>query len=338
VVTDVEGRMRRVIGLTASGLGTFFVVVALLMHFYVVGVAVKFPLNEYLVSTLVGHNVSYFSVAKLNELSGVTMQVTATVEGDVAAGTSTRAVWTEFSYAYDQTNGLIYQYSIQRLAFDRRTGVLIGNCCGDSIGTDTALHLSGQGYVWPFNTQKRTYQVFDTTLLKPEPATYQGTATIDGITTYKFVEQVPPTQYTTQTLPGSLVGESQPSVTLGQYYQATNTSWVDPVTGAPVETEKNQQVTLRDSTGAVRLNLFSGDLKMTPASIAASAKMVKSDDTKANLVITTVPLIAGLLGIVLLAFGLVLVLRRRPEYEEEGPLDDDEEDMSSDDEATQAAD
>lgn len=304
--------MRRAIGLTASGFGAFLIVLGLLMHFVVVGEAVKFPLNEYEISSLVAHNASYFSLKQLNELSGVTMQVTGTVEGDVAAGTSTRAVWTEFSYVYDKTNGTAVQYSTQRLAFDRRTGALI-NCCGDYIGTNHALHPSGQGYVWPFGTQRKTYEVFDTTLLRPEPATYQGTATIDGLTTYKFVEKVPATRYSAQTLPGSLVGMSGASVTLGQFYQATNTTWVDPVTGVPVQLDENQQISLRDSSGAARLVLLSADFRSTPASVASWVKSVRADDTKAQLVSTIIPVIAVLAGLVLLALGCVLALGRRNE-------------------------
>ena len=96
--------------------------------------------------------------------------------------------------------------------------------------------MSGWAHVWPLGTQKKTYQVFDTTLLKPVPTTYAGTAVVDGETTYKFVETVTPTQAGTQTLPGSLVGiKDQQSVTLPEYYSATTTEYVDPTTGAPVE-------------------------------------------------------------------------------------------------------
>src|SRR5215831_1419801 len=80
------GRMRRLTGFVAAGLGTFLLVVALLMHFYVPGVITKFPLNTYTVSTLLGHNVSYFSPSQLTELSGVTMRATNTTEGDGSAG------------------------------------------------------------------------------------------------------------------------------------------------------------------------------------------------------------------------------------------------------------
>src|SRR5580698_10041152 len=185
--------MRRVTGLILSALGTFLIVLALLTRFVVVGETVKFPLNENSITTLTASNASYFSPAKLAELTGVTMEDTLTVQGDNAAGSSSRAVWNEFSYVYDETNGQSVQYGTERLAFDRRTGELV-NCCGAYIGTNTSVKMSGQGYVWPFGVQKKTYMIFDTTLLKPMPTTYQGTAVVDGITAYKFVENVQPTQ------------------------------------------------------------------------------------------------------------------------------------------------
>ena len=167
--------MRRVAGLVLSALGAFLIVLALLTRFVVVGEAVKFPLNEKSISTLTASNASYFSPSKLHELTGATLQDTVTVEGDNASGNTSRAVWNEFSYVYDKTNRLTYNYFTQRLPFDRRTGELI-NCCGAAIGTNSSVHLSGLGFVWPIGAQKQTYQYFDTTLLKPQPAVYGDAA------------------------------------------------------------------------------------------------------------------------------------------------------------------
>ena len=44
--------MRRVLGLTLTGLGAFFIVLGLLLRFYLPGQVIKFPLNEYVVTTL----------------------------------------------------------------------------------------------------------------------------------------------------------------------------------------------------------------------------------------------------------------------------------------------
>ncbi len=308
--------MRRVTGLVASALGAFLIVLAVLTRFVVVGEAVKFPLNENTISTLEAPNASYFSAAKLAEQTGVTLEDTTTVQGDNAAGTETRAVWNEFSYIYDLTNHSAVQYSTNRLAFDRRTGELI-NCCGSAIGINTTLNMSGLGSVWPLGTQKKTYQVYDTTLLKPVPTTYEGTAVVDGESTYKFVETVAPTKSGTQTLPGSLVGiKDQQSVTLPEYYSATTTEYVDPITGAPVEGVSHQDLYLQNSAGQPVLTLTNATFTSTPASIAAAVKTAKHYDGEISLISVILPVVLGLAGLILLVLGTILVLTSREEYYE----------------------
>jgi Porin PorA len=301
--------MRRVAGLVASGLGAFLLVSGLLLRLYVAGQVVKFPLNEYRIATLAGKDVTYFSPGLLKDMTGVTMRVTQTTEGDVAAGTSSRAVWTQFSYSYDATNGMSYQSLTQRSAFDRRTGALTG-CCGEAVGSYTGRQ-AGLAFVWPHGTRRRSYEIFDTTLLKPMGVQYEGRATIDGLPTYRFVEHVPAGQFGTQKLPGSLVGlHGQPTVTLQEYYQATNTYWVDPVTGAVVDTSEDQKVTLRDS-GVQRLVLFQGSLSMTASSVLSSVGSDRIKRTEIESITVTVPAGLGLAGVVILAAGACLVLWRK---------------------------
>ena len=119
--------MRRVIGLILTGLGTFLIVAALLLPTYIASQLVKFPINTYVVTTLLGPNVSYFSPSMVRPVAGATMRVTDTVKGDGAASTSSTAVWNEFTYLYDVTNAKVFQYSSRRAAFDRLTSQLV-NC------------------------------------------------------------------------------------------------------------------------------------------------------------------------------------------------------------------
>lgn len=306
--------MRRVIGLILAGLGAFFLVLALLVRFYVPGQVVKFPLNEYQVSTLHDPNGAYFSADKLQELTGVSVTATDTIEGDVSGSNGSIAVWNEFTAVHDDNNNVNFSYYQRRAPFDRRTGLLV-NCCGAFVNLGTqnkTVRLSGQGFVWPFNTQQKTYQLFDTTLNKPMPATYAGTATVAGTATYRFVEQVAPQQTGTQTVPGSNVGmKDQPSVTLPEYYQAINTYWVDPVTGAPVKVEQNQLITLKDSTGATRLVLFKADLKFNQQSIQSFVNTDRNGKNKITLVTSVLPLVLLLVGLLLLGVGLTLILLGR---------------------------
>jgi len=303
--------MRRIIGFILAGLGAFLVVAALLMPTYIAGQVIKFPINTYVVTTLLGSNVSYFSPSLVRPVSGATMRVTDTVKGDGAASTSSTAVWNEFTYLYDVTNAKVFQYSSRRAAFDRRTGQLV-DCCGAHVGGNTSIHQTGlSGYVWPIGAQPKTYHVFDTTLNRPMPYVYAGTSAIHGIDVYRFVEHVSHSRAGSQTLPGSLVGSpDQASVTLPEYYTATNTDYVDPRTGAILNVTETQKLTLEDATGAQRLLLFNGTLAMTPQSMQAAVNLDQAGRNKLILLKVVLPIVAGVVGLAALVGGILLA--RRP--------------------------
>ena len=111
--------MRRV-GLVLVGLGACLIVFALLIPTWVSGRVIKFPLNQYASVNLTDSNASYFSPAKLAEQTGVTVEATQTIKGNAAAGSSSTAVWNQFTYIYDQTNKLPIQQT-SRTIDDGRT-------------------------------------------------------------------------------------------------------------------------------------------------------------------------------------------------------------------------
>jgi hypothetical protein len=317
--------MRRVVWSVLAGLGVFFIVLAIMSRFFIPGQAVKFPLNEYGINTLVATNASWFSPQNVSELSPVTLQITNTVKGNVAAsdqlGSSTYAVWQAFAVIEDTTDH--QQVSIpaaaDQLAFNRRTGVLLqwkGNLID---GKPIKGTVSGQGYVWPLGAGKQNYEVYDTTLQKPVLFKYSGTATVQGVSTYLYVAHIPPTQVGTQQLPGSLVGLSAPEVTLPEYYSSDEYYYVDPVTGAPISVNRKVEQVLKDNTGTTRLVLLSADFKTSASSIAAGLKTDNHYRNEINLVEKVIPIVALLVGIILLVTGLVLSRMRSQDeqYEED---------------------
>jgi hypothetical protein len=302
--------MRRVVGLVLVGLGTCLIVFAVLMPTYVSSRVLKFPLNEYETATLTAGNVTYFSPTKLTELTGVNMEATYTLKGDAAAGSSSTAVWNEFTYVYDQTNKLSFSTMTRTFAFNRRNAQLV-DCCGANVNGDSSIRQTGYvGYVLPIGTQKQTYDVFDPNVNKPEPFTYAGTGTVDGIQAYRFVENVGPTQNGSQTLPGSLVNMNQASVTLPQYYQNQVTYWIDPTTGVLLNVTENEKLTL-ESSGTQALLLLDANFAATQASINRAVAQDNSGRSKVSLVNTILPLVTGIVGVVLLIAGILLARRPR---------------------------
>src|SRR5580692_1705971 len=312
--------MRGVIGLVLAGLGAFLILGAILLPTWLVGQVVKFPLNEYETATLAASNASYFSAASLSEKTGVSMEATYTIKGNARAGNSSTAVWNEYSYVYDLTNHQAVQEMTRTFAFDRRTGQLV-NCCGASVNGVTTVRQTGLvGYVFPIGTQKQTYQVFDTTLKKTMPFVYSGTTSVRGIQAYEFVENVAPTEGSSLTVPGSFVGSSAASVTLGEYDQEHVIYYVDPETGALIDVNEQQSTTLRTSASAApALVGFDADLIATPASVTQIVALDSSGRNELTLIETTLPIVFGIVGGVALLAGILL--RRKP-HEDLSGLDD----------------
>jgi hypothetical protein len=310
--------MRRIVGLVLTGLGTCLIVFAVLMPTYVSSRVLKFPLNEFVTSTLTDSNASYFSPAKLTEMNPVTMEVTYTLKGNADAGSGSTAVWNEFTYIYDQTNKVPFQTLTRTFAFDRHNAQLL-NCCGANVNGDSSVRQSGiVGYVFPIGTRKQTYDVFDANVGKPVPFSYQGTDTVGGIQAYRFVENVPATQNGTQVVPGSAVGQTQASVTLPQFYQARVTYWIDPDTGVLLKANQDEKVFLEDSSGAQALLLFNANLVMNQSSVNSLVALDNTQRNKKSTVETVLPLATGIGGVVLLIIGLLL--SRRPREDVDAPL------------------
>jgi hypothetical protein len=312
--------MRGIIGLILAGLGACLILVAVLLPTWVVGQVVKFPLNEYETATLDASNASYFSTTSLTEKTGVNLEATYTIKGTASAGNSSTAVWNEYSYVYDLTNHQAVQQMSRTFAFNRRTGQLV-NCCGASLNGDTSVRQSGLvGYVFPFGTKKQTYQVFNTSLKKTVPFVYSGTTSVDGVQAYEFVQNVPPTQIGSQTLPGSFVKSKAATVTLGEYDQEHVIYYIDPETGALIDVNEQQSTTLRTSASAApSLVGFDADLIATPASVTQIVALDSSGRNELTLIETTLPIVLGIVGGVALLAGILL--RRKP-HEDMAELDD----------------
>ncbi len=296
--------MRRDIGMILAGLGTFLIVIAVALPTYIAPRVIKFPLNYYYVAILNSPNTTYFSASKAAEVTGANVQAVYTLRGNASAGNSSTAVWDLFTYVHDTAYpghaGDIQAFPRQ-FAFDRKTAEL-RNCCGHNINGTVVTESGVVGYVFPMGTQKQTYEVFDTTLMRPVPFNYAGTDNVDGIFTYKFTENVPPTK----------IGFSPLSSTEPEFYAINLTYWVDPDTGAVLKVDEHQQQFLENAiTGARTTTLFDGTFTPTPASVAAIVAIDNSGRLKVTMIETILPIVVGVLGAILLVWSVLLGRKRR---------------------------
>ncbi len=306
----VGGRIRPVL----AGLGAFLAVFGLLLRFYAAPRLIAAPAGFYITVTLTDPHASYFDESALTTRHDVALTYNDTIRGDPAASTGTIAVWDQFTVLEDLKRNVQLIATFQRSAFNRRTGEL-SNCCGASVNDDTRVRQDGIGVVfWPIGTQKTTYQVYDTNTERAWPAAYSGTARVQGLLTYRFTQRIPAT--VVQQLPGvptSLLGlpGTSRNVVADRSFQASNTFWVDPRTGVPVDTEERILSVLHGPGGQGSLVVADADLTMTPASQRSLAAVARQNAASITTLRQTGPLGGILLGLLLVAAGTVPVHRRR---------------------------
>jgi len=287
-----------------AGLGAFLMVFGLLLRFYAGPRLIAAPAGFNITVTLTDPRASYFDESALTTRHGVALTYNDTIRGDAAASTGTIAVWDQFTVLEDLKRNIQLIATFQRTAFDRHTGELT-NCCGASLNDDTRVRQDGISVVfWPIGTQKTTYQVYDTNTERAWPASYSGTARVQGLLTYRFTQRIPVT--VVQQMPGvptvllGIPGTSR-NIVADRTFQASNTFWVDPRTGVPVSAEERILSYLRGPGGQGSLMVADADLRMTPASQRALAAVARQNASS----ITTLRQ-AGPLGGLLLGFLLVL--------------------------------
>jgi hypothetical protein len=299
-----EGKaMRRFLGPVLLGVGVFLLVLAGLLKFYVADRVIVTPIDQYAQTTSPGLG-SYLDPVALQVRSGDLVAV-RTLKGDVAASNKDTAVW-DVSVVLSTGDAQLVRATVDRVATDRRTAEAV-NCCGEAVESVPTRH-SGLSYKFPFGTQKQDYQFWDANAKTTATARYVSEETVQGLTTYKFVSQIPPTQIQTQEVPGSLVGESAPSVQAPVFYTDTRTVWVEPKTGVIVKGSEQNRTTLRDDAGQDRTVVLQFDLTFDNDSQQSQAKLARDNIGKIDLVTTWLPLIGLLVGVVLIVAGLIIMV------------------------------
>jgi len=130
----------------------------------------------------------------------------------------------------------------------------------DKPPTNIALPHEGLSYRFPFNTEKKTYPYFDPIAQKAFDANYDGEDDVNGLTTYRFTQNVgydadgklvEPIKYaslydndeegevTARASLWGLPGPPDEPITMTRFYAAQRTFWVDPVSGTIVKAEEH---------------------------------------------------------------------------------------------------
>ncbi|MEV4171778.1 DUF3068 domain-containing protein [Nonomuraea sp. NPDC049709] len=301
---------RVVVGSVLIAAGAFLIVLAPLLRFQVAPALSAAAGDYYGITKLRAAGAQYFSVPDGRVLTA-DLDIIVTTRGDVKEAAGDRVVWDEFTAVNDVTNSKAgIDFTERRSAFDKRSGVGL-NCCGVNIDK-APVQLQGQIYKFPFDAEKKTYLVFNSSTGKAYEARFVGEEKVNGLDTYKFEQAVPETKTQTLNAPAAWFGMgTSGDVQLDRYYSGTVTYWVEPTTGAPVRQEQQRNEVLKSQDGVERSKAFVATAKMTDDTVQKLVDSARDGKSQITLIRTTVPIVVGVVGLVLVVVGLLLTLRGR---------------------------
>ncbi|MER6910074.1 DUF3068 domain-containing protein [Streptomyces sp. NPDC000594] len=306
------------VSLVLLGIGTFLLVLAAMLVWYVEPRAQRTPIDTDVTTVFTGQG-SYFDARKVKTVEETKLTITRKVRGDVAdSEESGRAVW-DVSTSVD-TDGTLpasdphdsFQWTVERWVTDRRTNAPV-HCCEESP------RFEGEAYLkFPFNVERRAYRWWDSTLGATVELRFKNRTKVQGHEGYLFTGTVDPVRTGTRQVPGVLVGQPERGQVLAEEWYANHGIELvaDQRTGRILFAAIGPKKTLRapgaDSGENEVVLLESERIAFTEETQKKQVALAKADNRKLQLVGVTVPVGAGGLGLLLAAAGSFLVFRGRP--------------------------
>jgi hypothetical protein len=337
--------------LAVVAVGIFFLGVAALAKFYAYPTLAVAPADQEAQTVSIGQNATIFSAKELKQLDGLTLESKRVVRGDVAAAKTigkkldrevvvfdTAVVTDRPGYTFPDDSSDLDKAPLsfvqERVVLDARTGEAIPWSTADGVDgeyitpslvqtdrdyadDDKPVFKGHEGLVlkFPFGTEKKTYQFWDTTLRKAFPITYKDTTKLDGLKVYVFEQDIPKQEVPLAKpleVPGNLVDEpGRDSVEAQRTYKNTRTLWVEPVTGAIIKGREQQFATIAYN-GEDKLTATQVTIAYDEATVRKNVKGAtenghaeggyQSKATQLHLIGFWVPLLSLILGLLLLGF------------------------------------
>ena len=258
-------------------LGAALLIAALLLSTYTIGKIAKIPLDvdTTLVSDGTGTALDPASLAGerfiIDGNVPLALQQQVSVESPSNADVVTVQVGSTLRRTDKQQDAGLLLAMVDTVTLNRSTALAVtseSNPGGavqkprtiedDQPPTNIALPHEGLAYRFPFDTEKKTYPFFDPIAQKPFDANYDGEEDVNGLTTYRFTQNVgydadgklvEPVKYaslyendedsevTARASLWGLPGDPNEPIKMTRYYAAKRTMWVDPVSGTIVKAE-----------------------------------------------------------------------------------------------------
>lgn len=322
--------MRRIVSYVLIGLGVFGVALGLLLRFYVYPRFAKLPLDVDTIAVTQGSGVTSVVIDTVDGVptpeihDNLSLTSTTRVTGDLTqpevVDGGDVAVWIEATRTVDDGSGILISASVRSLCIDRHTGEAVAPCEGQYVEEEQGKRVTadpgtvqqpGLSFKFPFGTEQRSYQVYDTSLKRTVEARFDGADNVKGVDVYRFVAETKPTKVGEQQVPGSLIGADADSVLVGQYYQDRRTMWVEPATGVmiAVEDKGKQELLAPGQRPGEGTTVYDGTMNLSERTVEDNVREAKNNTGRLAL-LTFWPIVLWIVGGVLVVVAIPLLVVR----------------------------
>ena len=340
--------MVRLAALGIIGMGAALLIAAVLLSTYTAAKIRKIPLNidQTLISDGTGTALDPASLSGekfiVDKDVPLVSQQAMTVETPANAQVVTLQVGTTVRRTdKQQENGLLLAM-VDTVTMNRNTAEAVSDddrpggsvqkprtITDDKPATNIALPHVGLTYRFPFSTEKKSYPFFDPIAQKAFDANYDGEDDVNGLTTYRFRQNVgydadgklvEPIKYaslydkaedsevTARAALWGLPGDPYEPVTMTRFYAAQRTFWVDPVSGTIVKAQEHQNHYY--AREALKPEVAMADYKVTSTEQTVESQVAAARDERdrVGLWSRVLPISLGSAGLVALIGGALLGL------------------------------
>ncbi|QUR69530.1 DUF3068 domain-containing protein [Mycobacterium spongiae] len=338
--------MLRIAACGSIGLGSALLIAALLLSTYTSSRIARIPLDidTTLVSDGSGTAIDSASLSEqhivTNKNVPLVSQQQVTVESPANAVVVTLQVGTSVRRTDRQKDSGLLLAIVDTVTLNRETAMSVSDDAhtggavqkprgfnDESPPTAIPLRHEGLSYRFPFHTEKKSYPYFDPIAQKPFDANYEGEEDVNGLTTYRFTQNIGysadgklvapvkyPSLYASEddskvTAPAAmwgLPGDPMEQITMTRYYAAQRSFWVDPVSGTIVkETEHANHYFARD---ALKPELTMADYEVTSTEETVESQVNAARDERDRLALWSrvLPITFTATGLIALIGGGVL--------------------------------
>lgn len=320
----------RILACILVGLGTFLLAVAVLIPTYTVDKLKKTPLDLEVTTVATGNGDVLDSKALLAGKAEVNTNVPIVAQRYViteqpsdADVISLQAGQTLIRTDKQGESGLLTA-TVDRLTADRVSSMPVEPPVGtiQTSSTEPAEEVSHTGlqYKWPFDAEKKSYPYFDLNSRTTQDINFVEETEINGMKVYhynqviepvdlsKVVPSAPTNKLTLPAKTWGVPGDDQP-VTMIRWYANERDVWVDPITGVVIKgQEKLYQYYARDKAKP-EVTVLKATLPFDENTIEYQIGQAKDGQDKLSLFGRTLPIVAGILGVIALIVGIFLGLR-----------------------------